>query len=404
MYQESQLIVRPASAIVDGRSFRGLAVSDRIALSPSSHSGSPAKSLAALLLGLITPDAVVPDHPERDPSLHGLAPDWARLQQEIRMHWGAGGGGAGLRSTAVSPLTSTGPQAGTSGGRRPQRTVLAQGTPLQIMRPPSKYFDPPELLVVVERSDILDHWGLCEQDGPREQDGLSPRSSPALSDTSLSISPDSNEDETPLTPAFFLGDTAKGFFGTMELQIQGAFNNGELAASSHGTLCAPGANWQRDVVVKCYDTLGRHTLIMEAWAYHKLEGLQGAQVPAQIALVAPPHWGWVGLLMENAGTGLECGDDWRGLDSEPGLQRAIYAALAEIHQGGVQHGDVAPRNVVRRPNGDLAFIDFGLATAHDCPGGDSCHELRQLREQLEPRQFQSSNPLLLKDQEKREEQ
>ncbi|KAJ7192138.1 hypothetical protein GGX14DRAFT_380446, partial [Mycena pura] len=60
----------------------------------------------------------------------------------------------------------------------------------------------------------------------------------------------------------------------------------------------------------------------------------------------------------------------------------LYNALSEVHAAGVLHGDVFPRNVVRRPRGALCLVDFGRATLdHLCPGR-RCQELSDLREAL----------------------
>jgi tRNA A-37 threonylcarbamoyl transferase component Bud32 len=65
-------------------------------------------------------------------------------------------------------------------------------------------------------------------------------------------------------------------------------------------------------------------------------------------------------------------------------RHVIYDTLVKIHAKGIWHGDVAPRNVVRR-SGDrgFAFIDFGNAEEHCCPGGDTCRELIELRRELQ---------------------
>ncbi|MFC9330039.1 class III lanthionine synthetase LanKC [Kitasatospora sp. NPDC057015] len=43
----------------------------------------------------------------------------------------------------------------------------------------------------------------------------------------------------------------------------------------------------------------------------------------------------------------------------------VEAALAAIHARGVVFGDLHPRNLIVRPNGDICFIDFELASAED---------------------------------------
>jgi tRNA A-37 threonylcarbamoyl transferase component Bud32 len=61
----------------------------------------------------------------------------------------------------------------------------------------------------------------------------------------------------------------------------------------------------------------------------------------------------------------------------------IYFALVQIHAAGVSHGDVEPRNVVRRRWGTPCFVDFGLSTTdHRCQR-DTCEELAHLRSALQ---------------------
>ena len=64
-------------------------------------------------------------------------------------------------------------------------------------------------------------------------------------------------------------------------------------------------------------------------------------------------------------------------------RKDIYLALAQIHARGLLHGDVMPRNVVRRPHGGgMCFVDFGLAeVGHRCDP-QSCYELVELRSSL----------------------
>jgi serine/threonine-protein kinase len=51
-----------------------------------------------------------------------------------------------------------------------------------------------------------------------------------------------------------------------------------------------------------------------------------------------------------------------------GLVEAILEAYARIHEQGVLHGDVHPRNVLVEPGGRVTVIDFGLGRAIGRPG------------------------------------
>ncbi|MFL6262431.1 MAG: lanthionine synthetase LanC family protein [Thermoanaerobaculia bacterium] len=50
------------------------------------------------------------------------------------------------------------------------------------------------------------------------------------------------------------------------------------------------------------------------------------------------------------------------------LCRAVLAAYAHLHERGVIHADVHPRNVLVGPAGEIRLIDFGLSLAEDLPG------------------------------------
>jgi serine/threonine protein kinase len=52
-----------------------------------------------------------------------------------------------------------------------------------------------------------------------------------------------------------------------------------------------------------------------------------------------------------------------------GLARAIVEAYARLHDRGVVHGDVHPRNVLVSASGEARLIDFGIARWEGLPGG-----------------------------------
>ncbi|KAK7020958.1 hypothetical protein R3P38DRAFT_2534879, partial [Favolaschia claudopus] len=55
----------------------------------------------------------------------------------------------------------------------------------------------------------------------------------------------------------------------------------------------------------------------------------------------------------------------------------------EIHQAGIMHRDLAPRNIIRRARGSLCIIDFETASLnHKCPG-ETCSELSELHQALD---------------------
>ncbi|KAJ6559074.1 hypothetical protein DFH09DRAFT_1083693 [Mycena vulgaris] len=285
-----------AATDIQGNTLPGLAISERIALSLSSVDGSPSKSksLATLILGMMMPPNIVPYHDARDPAIHGEQRDWDKLEPQLDQMLGGHGRGLG----------------GGVGRRARDAAGEGQGR-VKTYRPPSKIFNPPLPLVVIECEDIADRWGPPEAD-LRSPPSRSPSPAPSYS---LPATPSESSQEGPSLTSSPSGEN-------MKRHIQ----SGPSADVLHGTLHEPGVEHYSSVVLKAYD-----------------------------------------LLMEDAGTP---------------LGSAIYAALFKIHEMGIQHGDVAPRNVVRRRNGGITFIDFGSATEHCCLGWDICSELTQSRQDL----------------------
>ncbi|KAJ6515242.1 hypothetical protein C8R45DRAFT_955747 [Mycena sanguinolenta] len=133
------------------------------------------------------------------------------------------------------------------------------------------------------------------------------------------------------------------------------------------------------VFLKTYPRHLADSLCRELAVYDALREL--SCVPRLLAVVVEPHDDYAGLLLEDVGTSLGQGD-WDKVQLSVKDRTAIYSAMEAIHNSGVVHRDMAPRNVVRGPTGALSVIDFELATVgHDCTGVD-CGELRNLRAAL----------------------
>lgn len=90
---------------------------------------------------------------------------------------------------------------------------------------------------------------------------------------------------------------------------------------------------------------------------------------------------------------------WNGLNDSERVQ--VYRLVQDLHNIGIVHGDLAPRNVVRVKGGGFRLIDFSESTRnHSCkeikvgelcvphprPGGpvlkENCSELQRLRSRL----------------------
>ncbi|KAJ7604494.1 hypothetical protein DFH06DRAFT_1174618 [Mycena polygramma] len=84
------------------------------------------------------------------------------------------------------------------------------------------------------------------------------------------------------------------------------------------------------------------------------------------------------LLMSDAGTTLR---DFGDLG--PTERRLLLTRLVRLHQAGVLHNDLEPRNVARSKKSGPLIIDFDEASLnHVCPG-PSCWELRRLAHLLQ---------------------
>ncbi|KAK6977796.1 hypothetical protein R3P38DRAFT_513750 [Favolaschia claudopus] len=138
-----------------------------------------------------------------------------------------------------------------------------------------------------------------------------------------------------------------------------------------------------DVLLKTYPRKHFPLLVREVDAYKALSSLS-VVVPRMYTLLAPLSLDWAGLVLENAGQALDSGSkSWDELCLTVDEKRQLYGALTELHSAGVTHGDICPRNVIRRRHGALCFVDFGQSSPdHTCPG-PMCGELSFLRQALQ---------------------
>jgi serine/threonine protein kinase len=64
------------------------------------------------------------------------------------------------------------------------------------------------------------------------------------------------------------------------------------------------------------------------------------------------------------------------------FRQALLDSVFVLHAHGVEHADLKPSNLTLRDDGSIGIQDFGVSVDdHDCPG-DSCFELRRLKENL----------------------
>ncbi|KAJ7082271.1 hypothetical protein B0H15DRAFT_758575, partial [Mycena belliarum] len=125
------------------------------------------------------------------------------------------------------------------------------------------------------------------------------------------------------------------------------------------------------VVAKiAHGSAATHRLDREFLAYSTLRTWQGVAIPRIFGIYTSADEKTKVLLMSDAGTTLR---DFSDLD--PTEKQLLFARLVCLHQGGVLHNDLEPRNVARSKTSGPLIIDFDEASLnHECPGA-SCWEL-----------------------------
>ncbi|HEY2294076.1 MAG TPA: protein kinase, partial [Thermoanaerobaculia bacterium] len=109
----------------------------------------------------------------------------------------------------------------------------------------------------------------------------------------------------------------------------------------------------------------------EAAVLERLGGLSGKIAPRLLVTgdLDGRHWlavEWLpGVDASTAAAELRRRGDRAGLLA---LCRAVLAAYARLHERGVIHADIHPRNVLVGPAGEIHLIDFGLSLAEGLPG------------------------------------
>jgi len=114
----------------------------------------------------------------------------------------------------------------------------------------------------------------------------------------------------------------------------------------------------------------------EFLAYQKLSPLQGSIIPCCFGLFDIEKLG-VLLLLE------DCGHSLTTFEELSNTQKAtLFNHVCAIHQCGILHDDLEPRNVVVSALGNVTVIDFELSDqSHSCKGME-CGELVGLRSVL----------------------
>ncbi|KAJ3923473.1 hypothetical protein F5877DRAFT_74335 [Lentinula edodes] len=136
------------------------------------------------------------------------------------------------------------------------------------------------------------------------------------------------------------------------------------------------ADWERDSEApEGSETLHGKALRSEAKIYHHLVGSN-----------IGPHFygvfnnsGSIALVLEYMG---KRHSNFSTLTDDS--KHKLYDQVCNLHALGVQHNDLAPRNVLVNKEGDLTIIDFHQSElGHRCKGSRRCSELKDFAEQLQ---------------------
>ncbi|KAJ7749800.1 hypothetical protein DFH07DRAFT_942001 [Mycena maculata] len=136
-----------------------------------------------------------------------------------------------------------------------------------------------------------------------------------------------------------------------------------------------------NVFMKTYPVEDFNVLIHEFDVYTAVAHL--VIVPKLHAVIKARFDPWGGLILEHAGTTLSSRDvPWKDLELTQQEKLDLYDAFRQLHAAGVVHGDVAARNILRRPSGAFCLVDFDRSSLnHVCPG-PTCEELARLQRNL----------------------
>jgi hypothetical protein len=161
------------------------------------------------------------------------------------------------------------------------------------------------------------------------------------------------EQGDPIQHGLRVGDLFEGFQLLRRLQVLDD-NEVFLARDAGGRFAA----------VKFCSRPGARALVREARLLRRLAGIRVpavfglARAATGVALVTE----WIGGVdaQEAAALlqGVDCARDEYGLLS---LCVEIACAFADLHEAGVLHGDMNPRNILVEPSGSVRLIDLGLA-------------------------------------------
>lgn len=145
--------------------------------------------------------------------------------------------------------------------------------------------------------------------------------------------------------------------------------------------------WQGDpgrwVVLKIGDVAGAARLRKEA---QLLETLAGGPVPALLGQDLSGRAPWIAITWID-GLPLDAIPEEFGMPSRKAIVLQATLAVARLHGAKVVHGDLSASNLVVRPHGEIAVLDFGLSPV---PGSLDAPSLGGAWEIMPPERLQGA--------------
>ncbi|TDL26899.1 hypothetical protein BD410DRAFT_894832 [Rickenella mellea] len=145
-----------------------------------------------------------------------------------------------------------------------------------------------------------------------------------------------------------------------------------------GSMVIEGLGIEKSVVVKMVtDEEGAKRVLQEGATYKHLARSTPAAGPRCYGVFQSENRSTV-LVMDDLGDALKFFESCSKAQKSALLDEAI-----SIHESGVYHNDIEPRNVVVDKGGNVHIIDFHLARSdHKCAGAADCWELKDLANEL----------------------
>ncbi|KAF8479980.1 hypothetical protein JB92DRAFT_3041604, partial [Gautieria morchelliformis] len=165
--------------------------------------------------------------------------------------------------------------------------------------------------------------------------------------------------------------------------------NGFLGRGSTGTVFS--GSWQgKDVAVKLAESEeSRDRLHLESLWYGMIAEREQAKDILPTFFGRFRHSFFDVLVLSKEGNALT---SWNDLVEDERLE--LFSMALRLHQAGLRHGDLEPRNVLRSTTGQLKLVDLSEASEHQCCGtvqrgsrkrrrSYRCSELIRLRRELD---------------------